>query len=88
MANGDYDKGWFWKPVALVLLTALLTGSGAYMYTTSMFCTKAEAKDMVDNAPYPWNLDRKFVLQALVDIKADVREIKNDFRAYDRQIND
>ena len=69
------DKGWFWKPVALLLMSALITGSGAFIYTTCMFVTKAEAREMIEMAPYPWIIDRKFVLHSLSEIQKDVRYI-------------
>jgi len=77
--NGYHGNGWFWKPIAIFLMGALLTGASMMFREHVMlrgFCTKAEAKEMVKNAPYPWIQDRKYVLETLSDIKNKVSNIE------------
>jgi hypothetical protein len=81
------DKGWFWKPVALFLLGSVLSLGMMVAREHVMlrgFCTKAEAKEMIRLAPYPWIEDRKYVLQALQEIKADVSYIKKEIWNHER----
>ena len=69
-----------WKPIALFLLGAILSLSLMIAREHIMlmdFVTKAEAKEMISIAPYPWNVDRKYVLEALTEIKSDVKDIKS-----------
>lgn len=80
MPNGYNGAGWFWKPVALLCISALLTGAGFVVFMTGVhgtFVTRAEAREMVNNAPFPWNADRKYVLESLTEIKEDTKYIKS-----------
>lgn len=78
MNNNYTGEGWFWKPIALITLTALITGSG-FLIRDSLsqhgFITRTEAQAMIKTEA-PYTLDRKFILSALEKIQKDIEIIK------------
>ena len=74
----DYSgEGWFWKPVAIGLMSFLTAMTLMVMREHVLlrdFVTKAEAKEMIEHAPFPWIEDRKYVIETLSEIKKDVKE--------------
>ena len=75
-------KGWFWKPLALFMMGAILSLSMMVAREHLMlrdFITKAEAKEIIKMAPHPWTQDRKYVLKTLQHIQDDVEFIKLRF---------
>lgn len=72
-AGGRYNgEGWFWKPASIALIsclfTAVLSGSLSFMYFTSTYVTKAEVQHMVENAPFPYLQDKKWIEKKFDDM--------------------
>ena len=69
-------NGWFWKPIAIALMSALFAFSLMLFrehWLIRDFITRAEAKEMVDTAPSLYAKDQKYIIETLSDIKKDVR---------------
>ena len=79
--NGYRGEGWFWKPIALITVSSLITGSGFFIKESIAkkdFVTRAETQAIIKNES-PYLHDRKFILSTLEKIQIDVDFIKQHF---------